>query len=139
MRKSGTGKINPNVKAWAESVDADDLFISVITLSEIEVGVLSMERKDAEQGAILREWLEHYINVQFRGRVLDVTSSVAIQFARMNVLDKVPVMDGLIASTAISNNMLVVSLNPPPMAVDFYFAVIGDYIGVDCNNRQITR
>jgi len=111
LRKSGTGKISPNVKAWAESVDAEDLFISVITLSEIEIGVLSMERKDASQGAVLREWLDHYVKAQFRGRVLDVTAQVATQYAKMNVPDKVPVMDGLIAATAIANNMAVVTRN----------------------------
>lgn len=47
------GKADAHVAAWAESVDAADLFMSAITVMELELGVLSVERKDATQGAML--------------------------------------------------------------------------------------
>jgi len=50
LRKAKTGKINPNVKAWADSVVTTDLFISVVTLLEIEMGIGLMERRDLVQG-----------------------------------------------------------------------------------------
>ena len=55
----GKAKANANVTAWTESVDAADLFVSAITIMELELGVLTIERKDATQGAMLRSWLEH--------------------------------------------------------------------------------
>ena len=58
LRKLRLGKADTNVTAWTESVDASDLFVSV-TIMELELGVLSVERKDATQGALLRSWLEH--------------------------------------------------------------------------------
>ena len=58
LRKVRLGKADANVTAWTESVDAADLFVSAITIMELELGVLSIERKDAKQGALLRAWLE---------------------------------------------------------------------------------
>ncbi|HHY6311860.1 TPA: hypothetical protein ACV5TO_004060 [Salmonella enterica] len=53
-RKARTGKIDANVAAWAESMDASDLFVSSITIMELELGILSVERQDAIQGSLLR-------------------------------------------------------------------------------------
>ena len=50
LRKVRLGKADANVAAWGQSVDAADLFVSAITIMELELGVLSMERKDAQQG-----------------------------------------------------------------------------------------
>ena len=50
LRKARTGKIDPNVAAWAGSVDAAELFVSSITIMELELGILSVERRDAVQG-----------------------------------------------------------------------------------------
>ena len=54
LRKAPQGRVDANVVAWAESVSADDFFISAVTVMELELGVLQMERKDARQGAVLR-------------------------------------------------------------------------------------
>ena len=51
LRKARQVKADANVTAWAQGVGAADLYISVITLMELELGVLSIERKDATQGA----------------------------------------------------------------------------------------
>lgn len=61
LRKVRSGKADTNVTAWAQSVDAADLFVSAITIMELELGVLSMECKDVTQGAILRSWLEQQV------------------------------------------------------------------------------
>lgn len=54
LRKVRHGKADANVAAWAASVHAADLFVSAISIMELELGVLLMERKDAAQGGILR-------------------------------------------------------------------------------------
>jgi predicted nucleic acid-binding protein len=76
LRKVRLGKANTNVTAWAESVDAADLFVSAITILELELGVLLIERKDATQGAMLRSWLEQQVLPEFARRTLPVDTAV---------------------------------------------------------------
>ncbi|HMM53463.1 MAG TPA: type II toxin-antitoxin system VapC family toxin [Candidatus Desulfobacillus sp.] len=111
LRKVRLGKADGNVKAWAESVDAADLFVSAITIMELELGVLSIERKDAAQGAMLRAWLEQHVLPEFSGRTLPIDTAVAQRCARLHVPDKRGERDALIAATALIHGMAVVTRN----------------------------
>ena len=111
LRKVRLGKANTNVTAWAESVDAADLFVSAITIMELELGVLSIERKDATQGAMLRFWLEQQVLLEFARRTLPVDTAVAQRCARLHVPDKRSERDALIAATALVHGMTVVTRN----------------------------
>ena len=111
LRKVRTGKADPSLAAWTESVDAADLFVSVITIMELELGVLSIERKDAAQGAALRTWLEQYVLPEFSGRTLPVDTAVAQRCARLHIPDKRGERDALIAATALVHGMTVVTRN----------------------------
>jgi hypothetical protein len=111
LRKVRLGKADPNLTAWAESVDAADLFVSAITIMELELGVLSVERKDAAQGAMLRAWLEQHVLPEFSGRTLPVDTAVAQRCARLHVPDKRGERDALIAATALVHGMTVVTRN----------------------------
>lgn len=111
LRKVRLGKADANVAAWAESVDAVELFISAITIMELELGVLSIERKDPAQGAMLRLWLEQHVIPEFSGRTLPVDTSVAQRCARLHVPDKRGERDALIAATALVHGMTVVTRN----------------------------
>lgn len=111
LRKIQAGKANANLAAWAESVDAADLFVSAITILELEQGVLSFERKDATQGALLRAWLEQHVLPEFSGRTLPVDTAVAQRCARLHVPDKRSERDALIAATALVHGMTVVTRN----------------------------
>ncbi|MDR7928293.1 type II toxin-antitoxin system VapC family toxin [Acidithiobacillus thiooxidans] len=111
LRKVRLGKANMNVTAWAESVDATDLFVSAITIMELELGVLSIERKDATQGALLRTWLEQHVLPEFSRRTLSVDTAVAQRCARLHVPDKRGERDALIAATALVHGMTVVTRN----------------------------
>ncbi len=70
-----------------------------------------MERRDARQGEALRDWLENHIKVHFSGRILSVDTAVARANAIINVPNRAPTMDGLIAATAIANSMIIVTRN----------------------------
>ena len=72
LRKVRAGKADPNFSAWIDKVDAADLFVSVITIMELELGVLSIERKDTIQGVLLRAWLEQHVLPEFSERTLPV-------------------------------------------------------------------
>jgi len=111
LRKVRLGKVDTNVMAWTESVDAADLFVSAITIMELELGVLSIERKDATQGAMLRLWLEQHVLPEFSGRTLPVDTAVAQRCARLHIPDKRGERDALIAATALVHGMTVVTRN----------------------------
>ncbi|KMM74778.1 twitching motility protein PilT [Xanthomonas sp. NCPPB 1128] len=111
LRKVRLGRADANVAAWTESVDAADLFISAITVMELELGILSIERKDATQGAMLRSWLEQHVLPEFAGRTLPIDTAVAQRCARLHVPDKRGERDALIAATALVHGMAVVTRN----------------------------
>ncbi len=111
LRKVRLGKADTNVAAWAQGVDAADLFVSAITIMELELGVLSIERKDATQGAMLRLWLDQHVLPEFSGRTLPVDTAVAQRCARLHVPDKRGERDALIAATALVHGMTVATRN----------------------------
>ena len=112
LRKVRSGKADPNVATWTESVDAADLFVSAISVMELELGVLSIERKDAVQGAMLRSWFEQHVLPEFSTRTLPVDTAVALRCAGLHVPDKRGERDALIAATALVHGMAVVTRNP---------------------------
>jgi predicted nucleic acid-binding protein len=87
------------------------LYLSVITIQELEIGVLLAERRDPAQGAIFRAWLNSHVLPAFAGRVLPIDVAVAQRSARLHVPDPCPVRDGLIAATALVHGMIVVTRN----------------------------
>ena len=111
LRKVRLGKAAENVAKWADSVATPDLYLSVVTIQELEIGVLLAERRDAEKGAIFRTWLNSHVLPAFEGRILSVDLAVALQSARLHVPDPHPVRDGLIAATALVHGMTVVTRN----------------------------
>jgi predicted nucleic acid-binding protein len=117
LRKVRSGKADPRVAAWADGVDAADLYLSAIVLQELEIGVLLAERRDPAQGAVLRAWLDRHVLPAFAGRVLVVDAAVARRSARLHVPDPRPLRDGLIAATALVHGMTVVTRNVPDFAV----------------------
>ena len=111
LRKVRLGKADTNLTAWTQSVDAADLFVSAITIMELELGVLSIERKDATQGAMLRAWLEQHVLPEFSQRTLPIDTAVALRCARLHVPDKRSERDALIAASALVHGMTVVTRN----------------------------
>ena len=111
LRKVRAGKADVRVAAWAESVDVADLFLSAISVQELEIGVLLVERRDPAQGAMLRTWLDGHVLPAFAGRILAVDTAVALRSARLHVPDPGPLRDSFIAATALVHGMTVVTRN----------------------------
>ncbi|MEO5348746.1 MAG: type II toxin-antitoxin system VapC family toxin [Magnetococcus sp. YQC-3] len=111
LRKVRSGKADPHVASWADGVDAADLYLSVITIQELEIGVLLVERREQSQGMMFRRWLNDYLLPAFAGRILAVDTVVAQRSARLHVPNPRPVRDGLIAATALVHGMTVVTRN----------------------------
>jgi len=111
LRKSKAGKADKNVTAWASSVAPGALFLSVITILELETGALLVERRDPVQGVMLRAWLDGHVLPAFAGRVLVVDTAVAQRCAKLHVPDPRAERDALIAATALVHGMTVVTRN----------------------------
>lgn len=98
------------VVAWARRVPLTQHYISCITLYELEAGVLAMERRDVQQGQRLRAWLSA-LQEMMAARVLPVDAAVASRCAALQVPDRMPEMDALIAATALVHGMTLVTRN----------------------------
>lgn len=110
LRKSA-GRADPSVRAWARQQPTSDLSISVITVMEIEIGVARLERRDSHQGEVLRKWLERDLLTAFSARIWPIDLTVVRRAATMHVPDPRPERDVLIAATALSLNLVVVTRN----------------------------
>lgn len=111
LRKIRSGKADQSVEQWADNVDAGSLYISAITILELEIGILQLERKDPRQGAVLRTWLDTLVLPEFSGRIFPVDTAVAQRGARLHVPDPRAERDALIAATALVHGMTVVTRN----------------------------
>ena len=92
-------------------IPASQFFLSVITVLEIERGVLLVERRDAAQGKVLRDWIDNQLLVRFEARILPVDTAVALRCARLHIPDPRAERDALIAATALVHGMTVVTRN----------------------------
>ena len=115
LRKAKAGKADKNVTAWAASMSPAGLFLSVITVLELETGALLVERHDPAQGVVLRAWIDAHVLPAFAGRILAIDTVVAQRCARLHVPDPRAERDALIAATALVHGMTVVTRN----VVDF--------------------
>lgn len=100
-----------NVLAWAQQADASQLYISVITILELEQGILLKERKDRRQGAQLRAWFTDHVMPAFSNNVLPVDTAVALRCAKLHVPDPRSERDALIGATAIAHQMPLITRN----------------------------
>lgn len=116
MRKAGSGqgrdtKIDLHVQSWLLSVEASSLYLSVITILELDIGRLLLERRDRAQGAVLRKWMLERVLPAFSGRILSVDLTVAKRCAELHVPDPMNDRDSLIAATALVHGMTLVTRN----------------------------
>ena len=111
LRKAKTNRANAHVLAWAAGVPTSVLFLSAITILELELGVLLAERRDAAQGAVQRAWLDAQVLPAFAERVLPIDTVVARRCARLHVPGPQAERDALIAAAALVHGMTVVTRN----------------------------
>ena len=111
LRKVRVGKVAAPVARWADAVAAGELFLSAVTIHELELGVLLAERRDPQQGAVFRTWLTNHVIPAFSGRILPVDTVVAQRSAALHVPDPRPIRDAFIAATALVHGMVVATRN----------------------------
>jgi toxin FitB len=96
---------------WAASVAVDALYVSAISIYEIDLGIRRMERRDTAQGDILRRWFLGAIMDHFQGRILPVDADIARECAKLQVPLPRPERDSFIAATALVRGLTVVTRN----------------------------
>ena len=104
-------RTNPALKAWLAKQAQSGLYTSAVVMMELERGVLSMERKDKAQGAVLRRWLDNIIKPAFSGRILPADADTAAVCAALHIPDKAPENDAWIAATAKQHRLILVTRN----------------------------
>ena len=104
-------KANQNVTKWAQLLPSETLYISVISVLELEIGILLIERHDQEQGAILRTWMSKHVLPTFSGRILAIDTAVAQRCAKLHVPGPRSDRDALIAATALVHGLTVATRN----------------------------
>ena len=102
---------DPNVSNWYAGVGESQLFISSLTIGEIRKGIeLARRRRDVDQAEALETWLQAVIQ-RFSGRILTVDTEEADTWGQISAIRPVPVVDGLLAATAMAHDMTRVTRN----------------------------
>jgi predicted nucleic acid-binding protein len=108
-------RANPNVLAWFLTVDDDDLFISVLVLGEIRSGIERIRSSDPAQAKVLERWLKG-LEAAYADRILVITTGIADKWGRLSAIDLPSVVDGLLAATALENDLTLVMRNVQDVA-----------------------
>jgi predicted nucleic acid-binding protein len=111
LRKTRMTDTNPSVANWFEPVEIDSCYLSVVTIQEIETGILLVEKKDQIQATAIRLWFESKVLVDFEDQILPVNIQVARRCAQLHVPKTRSYRDAVIAATAYVHNMSVVTRN----------------------------
>lgn len=108
-------RANANVTAWLDANDTQELWLSVVVIAEIQRGVGLVERRDPDQSHLLQKWLEDLVK-DYDDRILPITLEIAVQWGSLGIPDPLPVLDGLIAATALEHDLTVATRNVTDIA-----------------------
>jgi len=103
-------RCNPGVAKWWAEVAEGDIWLSTLILGEIRKGVELARRRDPEKASVLEAWLGEVVS-GFGDRVLPVDVATAEEWGRMSAMRPVPVIDALLAATAKTNGLMLVTRN----------------------------
>jgi predicted nucleic acid-binding protein len=100
-----------SVLKWADRLSPLESYLSVITVLEIEIGAMRLERRDPGSGAILRAWIDDQVLPGFEGRILPIDTPIARRCARLHAPNPRSERDALIAATALVHGLTVATRN----------------------------
>ena len=104
-------RASPLVLAWAASRDPGSLFVSAVTIYELEKGAQRIRRRDAAQAQVIDRWIRSEVLPSFAGRILPFDIDVAFRCAALHVPDPRPERDAMIAATALEHGLTLVTRN----------------------------
>ncbi len=98
------------VRAWWEGVTPEQMRLSVLTIGEVRQGITRLERRDPGQAVVFEAWLDA-LQERFGSSLLPVTAAIAQRWGRFDPAARVPVVDGLMAATALEAHLILVTRN----------------------------
>ena len=101
---------DPAVVKWLDGIGRADLLLSVLTIGEIHQGIVRLARRDPDQARVLADWLAA-LERGYADRIVPVTATVARRWAELNAVRPLPVIDSLLAATAIEHDAVLVTRN----------------------------
>lgn len=107
---------NRRALSWLDARNPSDLYLSTVTEYELELGVQLKEHRHGDSAYRYREWLEG-IREAFEGRILPITAETSRLCASINVPDRRPFADSLIAATALQHGLTVATRNERDFAI----------------------
>ena len=110
-RKVEKGTANPNFVKWQQHILLHQLYLSSITVMEINIGILRLARKDKKQAFILKNWFENKVLPNFKQQIFSFDLTTAIICSELHIPDPRPERDTMIASTALQHNLVLVTRN----------------------------
>lgn len=125
--RQGKPHQSPEVRTWAAAQSSSRLFLSAITILELEMGIQALERRTPAQGSALRLWLTG-VRSAFTGRILPFTDTTAPVCASLRVPNPRSERDAMIAATAMEHRFTVVTRNVSDFA-NTGVAIINPWLG----------
>jgi toxin FitB len=101
----------PAVVSWFQLQRQETLFLSVITILEVEQGYQKLLRHDVRQAQIIRNWIDSGLLKGFQDRILSVDTKIVRQCAGLHIPNKKPYADAMIAATALSYDLTIITRN----------------------------
>lgn len=108
-------KGHPRIRQWFIGVRLQDVFLSTLVLGEVRQGIERLRRRDPIQAAVLDSWLAT-IHQDYADRLLPITSEIAETWGNLNITDPPPIIDGLMAATALVHGLTLVTRNTADVA-----------------------
>ena len=127
-------RCDAHVSAWYASVSDEDLFLSTLVLGEIRKGIELARLRDSGKALALERWLQE-VEVAFNGRVLGIDNAVSDRWGRMSAIRPIPAIDGLLAATALTNGLTLVTRNDRDVA-GLGAIVFNPFKGVENDHRS---
>ena len=104
--------MNANLLKWSKKINPNDTYLSVITIAELHASILTLQRqREVQKAKELKQWLNDFILINYKERILPITPDIALMYSRLMVPDSKPVHDALIGATAWTHNLVLVSKN----------------------------
>jgi hypothetical protein len=103
-------KPNLGVADWFDSVHASELYLSALVVGEIRQGIERLAARSPSRAKVLEKWLGQLINT-YGDRIAPITTEVAEVWGRLNAKESLPVVDGLMAATALTHEWTLVTRN----------------------------
>ena len=127
-------RCDAHVSAWYASVADEDIFLSTLVLGEIRKGVELARPRDSGKAVALERWLRE-VEAAFNGRVLGIDNAVSDQWGRMSAIRPLPAIDGLLAATALTNGLTLVTRNDRDVA-GLGATVFNPFKGAETDHRS---